>query len=127
MKRNPMLLFFMVAFALAGLFITFLGARDVYEKEIQSRRWVETEAVYTDKKPYESTEEKNTYWLYYSFIVNNEEYTVTTDYIASKIPEPGSRESIKYNPQNPEQVVFTKQAPNLPLLLAGPVFLLFPA
>ncbi|MCI8359808.1 MAG: DUF3592 domain-containing protein [Clostridiales bacterium] len=126
MKRNPLLPFFMAAFALVGLFITFLGAKDVYEKEIQSRRWVETAAVYTDKKPYESTEEKTTYWLYYSFLANNEEYTVMTDYVTGNVPELGSWESIKYDPDNPERVVFTEQSANLPLLLGGLVFLTFP-
>ena len=87
MKRNPELVAFMLAFAVVGLIVTFLGAKDIYVKNVQSRHWVETQAVYTDKEVYKSTEEKTTYWLYYSFVVNNREYIVKTDYVTDKVPE----------------------------------------
>lgn len=126
MRNRGTILFLAVAFIIAGLFITFLGAKDIYVINVQSRNWVETQASYTDKEIYESTPQKTTYWLHYTYVVDGKEYAVTTDYITSKVPAAGSTQTIKYNPQNPEEVVFSDRDANIPLFIAGLVLLAFP-
>ena len=117
---------FLAAFLAVGIFVAFLGAKDIYEKNVQSRSWPEIQAVYQDKEVYESTPYETTYWLHYAFDVGGETYTVTTDYITKNIPAPGSTIAVRYNPQNPNRVVFAEQKANLPLLIVGLLLMIFP-
>jgi|GEM_PF-4917828 len=130
MKKKSGLLLFLAAFIVVGIFITFLGAKDIYVKNVLSRDWVEIEAEYAGNSPYTHRGKSSTsykqYWLDYSYVVDEKEYTVTTDYVTRTLPTPGSTKIIKYDPNHPGSAVFTGQPANVPLLIAGLVFLLFP-
>lgn len=126
MKNRAALIIFLVMFMLCGGFLTFLGAQDIAVKTVLSRDWPEVNAVCQGNEPYEDDGKITGYWVRYSFFLEGKEYAVTTDYITQSPPNPGSPLAIKVNPKHPESVVFPGQKANVPLFIAGLVFLLFP-
>ena len=124
MMKNPWLILFLAAFFIAGAAVTFIGAKDIYVKNVLSRDWNEVEAVYAGSKPYRGKNVK--YFLYYSYVAGGSEYTVMTDYTNRTIPEQGSTKTIKYDPDNPANAVFAAHNANVPLFIAGLVFVAFP-
>lgn len=51
------------------------------------------------------TQTADTYRLIYSYTVNDEPYTLSTDYGTSIVPSFGSEAEILYNPENPDEAV----------------------
>ena len=68
----------------------------------------------------------DTYTLTYNYNVLGREYTVTTDYGTSFVPEIGSEREIRYNPKNPEEAVIVGSNSNVLLIFMGIFFIIIP-
>lgn len=68
------------------------------------RNYIETTATFIQTAgKYTSDDGTNMYYLIYKYIINEQEYYYTTDYVTNDIPQKKSTIKIKYNPVNPKQ------------------------
>lgn len=74
-----------------------------FAKDIKNENYIQTTGVFV--KAYESANTSNEgttmYHLVYEYNVDEKQYTYTTSYSTSVIPEEGSVIKIKYDPENP--------------------------
>lgn len=68
----------------------------------------------------------STYRLIYSYTVDGQEYTVSTDYGSGSIPNQGSPREVWYDPQNPEESVLSGSNSHQFLILMGALFTAVP-
>lgn len=89
----------------SGVVILCLGIKDTYELNWKTKDYVAVEGYFDHYDVYDADEDGITYQLTYTFTVDNNVYSVATDYGTNYIPEAGSSREIKYDPSNPEQAV----------------------
>lgn len=68
----------------------------------------------------------STYRLIYSYTVDGQEYTVSTDYGSGSIPNQGSPREVWYDPQNPEEAVLSGGNSHQLLIFMGAMFTAVP-
>lgn len=96
---------------LIGIVLISIGIRDVVSDS--TKGYEKTTGRLVDYTLYEAggydaarkTESADTYRLIYSYTVNGEAYTLSTDYGTSFVPSVGSETEILYNPENPGEAV----------------------
>ncbi|MDO5411085.1 MAG: DUF3592 domain-containing protein [Lachnospiraceae bacterium] len=94
-----------------GILILFSGIKGVVELTIISQNYEATEGTFFDYEVYSKggynavkrRHTNDTYRLFYTYQVNGQEYTVSTDMGTGIIPNYGSVKTIRYNPAYPEE------------------------
>lgn len=94
-----------------GIVLVSLGIRNAVSDS--TKGYEKTTGYLVDYTLYEAggydaarkTESADTYRLIYSYTVNGEAYTLSTDYGTSIVPSVGSETEILYNPENPGEAV----------------------
>ena len=76
---------------------------------------------------YRQDEDGTTYALTYYYIVDGEEYQITTSYGTGMVPKKDSTRTIIYNPDNPEEARIVGGESFVILLLVGLMFTVIPA
>ncbi len=110
----------------AGICMLFFGISGAVHQNQITKSYDTIDGYFTDYSIYSSDEDGTTYRLTYSYVLNYQEYTVSTDYGVGSIPEPGSVKTIKYNPKNPEEAVIVGSNQNSFLILMGILFTFVP-
>ena len=118
--------YFLVASTLlVGIICLFIGIKDTYYSNKQTKSYLTTTAYYDNYEIYNSNDRNNsTYRLIYIYEVNSNKYTIKTDYGSSSIPDINSERKIKYNPQNPSEAIFLGTNKNSMLIYFGTFFFL---
>ena len=75
---------------------------------------------------YRQDEDGTTYALTYYYIVDGEEYQITTSYKTGMVPKKDSTRTIIYNSDNPEEARITGGESFVILLLVGFMFTVIP-
>ena len=114
--------FLVIVCLLAGLIMLFWGIRNTYKTYKITKNYNTIEGYFYKYDIYSNNQEEVTYKLIYRYVVNNQEYTISTDYGTNYKPQENSVRMIKYNPDNPEEAVFTGTNSNIMLLLMGLFF-----
>lgn len=128
MKKTPGIALVGIAL-LIGIFLLGFGIKNTYELKKETENYAVTEGYLSDYELRESGSSTNrsySYYLTYSYVVDGQEYTVTTDYGSGSIPEIGSTKEIKYNPQNPEEAVIAGISGSIIMIFMGVMFILIP-
>lgn len=113
----------MVAF-LAGVIMLFSGIRDTYNLNKVTKNYITTNGYFNNYAIYKSDKNGTTYKLTYIYVVNDKEYSITTDYGTNYIPNENSIREVKYNPDNPEKAVLVGTNNKNGLIFMGAFFIL---
>ena len=125
--------FFLVLIVLAvGLFCLFMGIKETYIVNRNTKDYLTTTAYFKDYEIFDSTEKwednnsnkHTTYRLIYTYKVDNKEYIIKTDYGSGYIPKINSERKIKYDPNNPSHAVLVDMNRNTALIYFGIFFTL---
>lgn len=125
--KAKVIIFFLIIFCfIAGICMLFFGISGAVRQDQITKNYDTIDGYFSDYSVYSSDEDGTTYRLTYSYVLNYQEYTVSTDYGVGSIPEPGSVKTIKYNPENPEEAVIVGSNSNGFLILMGILFTFVP-
>ncbi len=117
---------FLSLFILIGIIMLYFGTSSLLKKVIKTSNYVETVGYFVDYEIYNSDEDGTTYKLIYSYTIDDNEYTISTDYGTDIIPKEGSTRNIKYNPDDPSQAIIIGGGSEIILLLIGFMFTIIP-
>lgn len=107
-----------------GVVILVFGVKGIIDKNIEIKDYIEIEATF-EGTSFEN-EEGETYGLGYVYVVDGEEYYISTDYSTSVVPKEGSVKTIKYNPENPSEAVIIGYGDEILVILLGLMFVGIP-
>lgn len=107
-----------------GIILLIFGIRDTYRLNKATENYDTAEAFLSDDGTFDSNIKGGTHRLTYTYVVNGEIYTVSTDYETGAIPESGSTRTVKYNPDNPEEAVLAGANGNKMMIYMGAFFVL---
>lgn len=111
---------------LIGIAFFFFGAKTTYMQIQKSKNYVSIEGEFIKSNIYSSDEDGVTYSLTYLYKVDGIDYTVSTDYGTSIIPEIGTKKTIKYNPSNPNEAIIPGMGNTILLFFLGFMFTFIP-
>ncbi len=122
---NIIVSFFLVIVAfLAGISMLFFGIRDTYNLNKETKKYITTTGYFYHYDIYKSDKHGTTYKLTYIYVVDDQEYSITTDYGTNYIPNENSIREVKYNPDNPEKAVLIGTNNKNILIFIGAFFVL---
>ena len=132
MKNKPIIIPILLVAAcfLSGVFIFILGVKGSISLNNKTKNYETTVGYLSDYGVYSDSEVKNgkvknaTYYLVYTYEVDGQSYTVSTDYGQGKVPEYGTTKEIKYNPDSPDKAVVTGVNGNRFMIFFGLFFML---
>ena len=107
---------------LSGVLMLVFGIRDTYKLNKQTKKYLITNGYYYDYNIYSSDKDGTTYKLMYKYIVDDKEYTISTNYGTNYLPESNSIREVKYNPNNPENAILVGSNSKNVLIYAGAFF-----
>ena len=107
-----------------GILLLVFGIHDIYRLNKTTENYDTVEGYLSDYSTFDSNKKGGTYILTYTYVVNGEIYTVSTDYGTGAIPELGSTRDVKYNPDNPEEAVLAGTSGNKMMIYMGVFFIL---
>ena len=117
--------FLVASVLLVGIICLFIGIKDTYYANKKTENYLITTAYYNNYEIYDSNDRNNTtYRLIYVYEVNDNKYTIKTDYGSGYIPDMNSGRKIKYNPKDPSEAIFIGTNKNSMLIYFGTFFLL---
>lgn len=133
-KAKVITMILIVLALLGGVWLLYLGVRDTIEINWKTKGYVTAEGYLTDyrlysKGEYDSVKHEqtsDTYRLVYGYMADGQEYEIATNYGTSFLPAIGSKQEIKYNPQNPAEAVIVGKSENTGLIFGGLFFLIIP-
>lgn len=120
---KPMVFFLLLVL---GILLLGLGIWNWLVVKKETKNYKEVEGYFIDTTIYSREEEKTTYRLIYYYIVNGEEYQISTSYGSGMIPKKESTRTIKYNPNNPEEASIVGGESFIMFLLIGLMFTVIP-
>lgn len=133
-KLKIFILLFFIAFMLIGVFLLYLGFTGITGLYSSSKNYEKVNGYLVDYDLYsedgynmhlrhESTDDS--YTLIYGYVVDGQEYTVSTDcaYGSYIVPKIGSQKKIKYNPDNPGQAYVVGYSKNNLVIFLGIFFI----
>ncbi|MEG0510940.1 MAG: hypothetical protein RR594_06695 [Clostridia bacterium] len=109
-----------------GIIMLLFGMKGTNELDRKTENYQETNGYFSSYSIYSSDKDKTTYRLVYTYIVNGENYMVSTDYGTQFIPKENNIEKIKYNPEYPEQSIIVGTNTNNSLIFIGIIFITVP-
>lgn len=107
-----------------GIVCLVIGIKDTYKLNNISKNYLTTTGYLIDYDIYNQDKDGTTYQLIYQYQVDNQQYTVTTDYGVGSIPELGSIREIKYNPDNYQEALISGTNSKNGLIYFGLFFIL---
>ena len=119
---------------IAGVIMLSLGISDTLELSKSTKGYEITTGYFSDYSLYSEggydaarkTHTSDTYSLTYNYNVDGREYTITTDYGTSFVPEKGSEREIRYNPDAPSEAVIVGSSSGSILIFMGLFFIIIP-
>ena len=119
---------------LIGIFLMYFGISGTIKLNGNSKNFEKVEGYLIDYSLYSEGEydradgssTNDTYTLIYKYVVNGQEYTLSTEYGTGIIPEKGSVQEIRYNPKNPNEAIIVGFNSNHYLIFAGFFFIAVP-
>lgn len=118
--------FMVILCILCGIAMLFLGIRGTFKLKKTIGNYETTEGYFGDYSIYNSDRHGTTYRLTYYYVVDGQEYSVSTDYGTNYIPERNSKKTIKYNPEQPQEAVITGSNSRVFLIFMGFFFIVIP-
>lgn len=118
----------------AGVWMLFTGITDAAEQNALKTEYESVEGELTDYTltspggydPVRRRHTNDTYSLTYTYYVDFEAYTVTTDYGTGDIPILGSSRTVYFDPAHPENAILGGTNSATVLIFAGAMFVLVP-
>lgn len=126
MKQKRISLLLLAICILFGVCILVAGIIQTYKGNEKTKNYQEVEGQFVSYGDYANDEEKKTYFLTYSYHIDGQEYTVSTEYGTEIIPEKNSTRVIKYNPDNPKEAIIQGASNATFLILLGILFTFVP-
>ena len=126
---------FLVLLALAcGIWLLTMGIGDTLENNKLKDQYETVEGHLSDYTldspdsydPVRRRHKSATYFLTYTYFVDNVPYTVTTDYSTGNVPALGTARTIYYDAANPENAIPGGNSGSFLLILLGAMFILIP-
>lgn len=90
---------------IAGCFLLVTGIKDTYEMSIKTKGYETIQAYFSEYDIYSQDKDGTTYQLIYQYRVNDEVYSIKTDYGSNYIPELNSIREVKYDVSNPSKAL----------------------
>lgn len=121
-------------FILVGILCMAIGIQKSIQYKEKVKTYKKTQGIFINSKeiePEDFQEEmeasNSTYILTYAYEVNGKIYTVSTDYETAFIPEEGSKKTVLYNPDNPEEAIIEGNTSSIFVLILGIMFSVIPS
>ena len=126
--------FLMLIFIACGIWLLTMGIGDTLENNRLKAEYDTVEGQLSDYTldspdsydPARRRHKSATYFLTYTYFVDDVPYTVTTDYSTGNVPALGSERTIYYDPANPENAFPGGNSGSSMLILLGAMFILIP-
>ena len=109
-----------------GVVMLYFGISGVYKLNNKTKDFKETTGYFTDYTIYYVDRDGTTYKLIYSYTVDGEQYTISSDLGTGIIPDRGSTKPIKYNPNKPKDAVIVGVNSQTFLIFIGLLFTFVP-
>ncbi|MDO4282489.1 MAG: DUF3592 domain-containing protein [Clostridia bacterium] len=111
-----------------GIFMLCIGVHGSHDLSKKTKQYETVTGYLLDYSIYSNSRRgrNTTYRLTYSYIVNDEEYIVSTDYGIGYVPQKGSEKTIMYNPDNPKEAIILGTNRYSLLILFGFMFIAVP-
>ena len=119
-------------FFLVGVFLLISGIAGALSQKRETADYQTVTGYFVDYQLYSSGTDfgsrhgSPTYALTYRYTVGGQDYTVTTDYGDSNIPQPGSQREIRYDPADPSRAVIAGMNSHSLLIFVGALFVGIP-
>lgn len=91
-----------------GIVCLWFGIKDTYKLNKITREYSTTNGYFKDYEIYNKSRDGITYRLFYTYEIEEKEYTIATDYGVGMIPEKNSIREVKYNPDNPSEAILVR-------------------
>lgn len=126
--------FLILAVIAAGVWMVFTGVTDTIEQSALKAEYESVEGELTDYTltspggydPVRRRHTNDTYSLTYTYYVDFEAYTVTTDYGTGDIPILGSSRTVYFDPAHPDNAILGGTNSATVLIFAGSLFIIVP-
>lgn len=97
--------FLVLLVLIIGITCLYFGIKDTYKLNKKTKEYITTSGYFKDYEIYNTSKDATTYKLFYTYEIDEREYTISTDYGVGYIPETSSIREIKYNPNNPNEAI----------------------
>ena len=111
----------------SGIILLSMGIHNTYEMTKKTKDYLITDGYFKNYKVYNVDRDgTTTYQLTYDYKIDNKNYTISTDYGVGikSIPEVGTKKSVKYNPNNPNEALLVGTNSNSLLIYFGAFFII---
>lgn len=120
-----LIIILLITCLVSGVLMLYYGITNTNKLNKISKEYNSIIAYYKDYNIYSINKDNNkTYRLNYTYIINNKEYTISTNYGSNYIPQQGSTREVRYNPNNPEDAFLVGTNKNTILIFMGSFFVL---
>lgn len=109
---------------IAGCYLFISGIKDLYDISVKTKGYVTTQAYFSEYDIYSKDEDGVTYQLIYQYRVNNEVYSIKTDYGSNYIPELNSVREVRYDVNDPTRALLIGTNSNNVKIFMGAFFML---
>lgn len=116
--------FLVLLVLIIGITCLYFGIKDTYKLNKLTRDYMTTNGYFKDYDIYNTSKDDTTYKLFYTYEIDEKEYTISTDYGVGYIPETNSVRKIKYNPNNPNEAIIVGTNSSNFLIFFGAFFTL---
>lgn len=116
--------FLVLLVLIIGITCLYFGLKDTYILNKITREYMTTNGYFRDYDIYNTSKDGTTYKLFYTYEIDEKEYTISTDYGVGYIPETNSVREIKYNPNNPDEAIIVGTNSSNFLIFFGAFFTL---
>lgn len=117
-------IFLVLLVLIIGITCLYFGIKDTYKLNKITREYMTTNGYFKDYDIYNTSKDGITYKLFYTYKIDEKEYTISTDYGVGYIPETNSVREIKYNPNNPNEAIIVGTNSSNFLIFFGAFFTL---
>ena len=123
-KDKPPIIFLLIPIII-GIGLVAFGIYNTKQQNLQTKNFVETTGYFVGTDIYSNDDNNPTYMLIYTYNVDGVDYYISTNYGTSFVPESGSKKTIQYNPNNPNDAIIKGFGANYILFLVGFIFIGF--
>lgn len=116
--------FLVLLVLIIGITCLYFGIKDTYKLNKITREYMTTNGYFRDYDIYNTSKDGTTYKLFYTYEIDEKEYTISTDYGVGYISETNSVREIKYNPNNPNEAIIVGTNSSNFLIFFGAFFTL---
>lgn len=121
-NKNTFLIVILFFSLIIGFVALYFGTVGEYRQNLKIKGYTKTQGTFTGIIPIND----NAYKLMYTYVVNGETYTVSTESSTDVVPQTGSTDTVYYDPHNPSDAIVFEARSYISLIAFALVLVLVP-